>query len=176
MGLPPRPRGRPLVRRAVVASVLVTTGCDQGAKSAPVPESKAQVQVPREVADAAPIIEPVPPQAAPQVEPPPMAPDAGPPQVAPPQTIPPQVAYVNSFMVLLLDEADRPIAKKPVKITLDTGETLTATTSDRGTASFRRRLTHAITVSVSVRGYETLRDVQIESDAYPQTRLVMRKR
>jgi len=164
MGLPPRPKGRPLVRRAVVASVLASVGCDSGVKPAP---DRKQVVAPQVAYELPPQVETTDP---PQVEPPH---DNPPPDEL---AVAPQVAYATGFTLLVLDDSNRPVAKSAVTVTLGDGSTVSATTDERGTAFFQMRIDSSIAVSIHVRGYQRVDNFQIDGDMHPTERVVLKKK
>ena len=148
MGLPPRPKNRPLVRRAIVASVLVTAGCDQGAKPSPPPERK----------------EHVPPK--------PLPADAPQPE---PVAVAPQVAYANGFTLELVDTKGKPLAGVHAKVTLNRGETFEVTTSERGEAYVTTRIDGGDQATIEAAGYARVEDAYIDGGMSPSLRVVLRK-
>lgn len=130
------------MRRALVASVLVTAGCDQGAKPARAPDREEQPSGGGGNLD----------------------------QVAP------QVAYSNGFTLELVDEKEQPIAGVAVKVTLERGETLQATTSARGDAYLTTRIDAHERATVEAEGYERVVNEYVEGGMSPVLRVVLKKK
>jgi hypothetical protein len=153
VGLPPRPKDRPLVRRAVVASMLVAAGCDQGVKRSTPPQVPERHQV-----------------VAPQVAPP------EPPHDNPEVAIAPQVAYANGFTLELVDVKGKPVVGVKAKVTINVGEAFEVTTSERGDAYVTTRIDGGETMTIEAEGYAPVENVTIEGNMSPSLRVVLKKK